>query len=79
MSGWISVKKELPNFYKPVLTLHANVVQHVLWKRDDIENDDWRWIPAVPLDENDVDHAEKTVFSHWQPLPEPPQQKEIIW
>jgi hypothetical protein len=70
MSEWISVKDRLPNEETPVITLYSGVVQHVTyWIIDG------SWYPAH-ADEADETPVNSGVFTHWMPLPEPPEDKQ---
>ncbi len=75
MTEWISVKDRLPKRETEVLGYFKHgkiyVVAQCSW-RDNICNE-WHFSPAS----YDPDSAEFEELTHWMPLPNPPENKEI--
>ena len=65
---WISVEQELPEEGQLCIMFGNGVVQHALYSLDS-ESGEW-W----PQDD-DFDAAPISTFTHWMPLPAPPETK----
>lgn len=66
MSEWISVKDRLPRNGMTCLVVWQGLTQHMLYTRDDGTGE---WLPV----EDEAESAPEGTFSHWQPLPDPPE------
>ena len=64
-NGWISCEDKLPEYGIPVLVVYHGVVQNTTYFLDIGE-----WREAY----GDSDSMPKSFVSHWQPLPEPPNE-----
>jgi hypothetical protein len=62
--GWVACSERMPTNLRPVLVVHNGATQWISyrWARD-------HWEPT----EDGIDDAPADAFSHWQPLPAPPE------
>ncbi len=71
MIGWISVKDKLPDLNIEVLLYLNNEIRiGARWDSFDFENDCDSYSWYIP------EYFDTISPSHWQPLPEPPKEKE---